>query len=207
MPKSKQADLSKCAFFIHSSKHIIAFGAHLISRSRSSAMGGPRYPHRAALLGKIGEEMARVLLSSAGFNNVCNLNERKANHPDADFLAERDRRYFVSVKARNMMERSGRLNVRYKLESSRRKIADAKQEASAIGAEFAWLAIQIGEHNYSAYFGTHEQLCSTPVAGTKSGRLLNGRAIMMRPVYTSNYLALAIDEPHELPYELIMNMG
>jgi len=50
------------------------------------------------LLGQIGEELAPVLLKRAGFSDIENLNVRKMNHEDADFLATRNgKRDILSV--------------------------------------------------------------------------------------------------------------
>jgi hypothetical protein len=161
-------------------------------------------PKKARLLGRIGEELAPPLLEQAGFTDIQNLNAKKMNHEDADFLASRGgHRYFISVKARNKWTNKGEpdLNPRYKLHSKRRSIQDALETARSYQAEYAWLTIQVDRTTYSAYLGTHTQLLSPG----PTGRKLNGKGVMMTDAYTRGYRALAEDEPHGYNYDLISN--
>jgi len=114
-----------------------------------------RDPKKARLLGTIGEELVPPLLEHAGFTNIQNLNARKMNHEDADFLASLDgHRYFISVKARNKWTNKGEpdINPRYKLHSKGRSIQVALETARSYQAEYAWLTIQVDRTTYSAYF-------------------------------------------------------
>ena len=66
-------------------------------------------PKKVRLLGRIGEQLAPPLLEQAGFTDIQNLNAKKMNHEDADFLASLDgHRYFISVKAQQQMDQQGR---------------------------------------------------------------------------------------------------
>jgi hypothetical protein len=154
-------------------------------------------------VGDIGEFLAPILLTSVGFKNIVDLNRRKANHEDADFLAERNGTYFISVKARNKWERGDDLNKRclnnrYKLESTGRKIEDCLATGKSFNAEFAWVTVQIDNSTYCAYFGTHAQLL---IRGT------NGKGVNMSEAHTAHYEVLATNEPHNVPASLISNLG
>lgn len=164
----------------------------------------PKKAQKTRLLGRIGEELAPPLLEQAGFTDIQNLNAKKMNHEDADFLASREgHRYFISVKARNKWTNQGEpdLNPRYKLHSKGRSIQDALETARSYQAEYAWLTIQVDRTTYSAYFGTHSQL----LLPGPTGRKLNGKGVMMKGAYTRGYWALAEDEPHGYNYDLISN--
>lgn len=65
---------------------------------------------RTTALGKLGEELAAEALQRNGFENVVNLNPPGGRYqPYADLLAERDeKRYFISVKARNERQVGGK---------------------------------------------------------------------------------------------------
>jgi len=69
-------------------------------------------PKKARLLGGMGEELTPHLLQHAGFTNIQDLNAKKTNQVDADFLASREgHRYFISVKARNKWTNKGEPNL------------------------------------------------------------------------------------------------
>jgi hypothetical protein len=150
---------------------------------------------RKKRLGEFGEIVARVLLEGAGFTRVEDLNSRKPNHEDADFLGERGGLYLISVKARNRFTCTGKLNDRYKL-CGKRGIEECRATADKYGAEFSWLTISVDDGRYSAYFGTYRQLLSLG---------LNGKGIVMTDARTRNYEALAVNEPHTLPRSLFTN--
>lgn len=156
-----------------------------------------RNTQKISHLGKLGEELAFSLLSRSGFTEICNLNEMKTNHEDADFLATKDgRRFFISVKARNKCTNRGTLNPRYKLHNNRTK-EDALDTARSLNAEYAWLVVQVERATFSAYFGTHAQLLNMGRGG--------GEGVLMAERHTRHYLALAQDERHDYEYALFSN--
>ena len=178
-------DLTGGTFEFNSNRYFMPFEDAVVIALRD---GTKKLPDglRKQLLGRVGEFLAPILLKAAKFSAITNLNNRKPNHEDADFLADRQLRYFISVKARNKWERPGPplLNKRYKLESINRKANDALRTAASYGAEFAWLTIQLDFETYCAYYGTYAQLCSIRIVGSTSGKKLNGSGVMMTPDYT-----------------------
>ncbi|MFH1217779.1 MAG: hypothetical protein V1706_14890 [Pseudomonadota bacterium] len=112
---------------------------------------------RAKSLGALGELLAIKALVDNGFNNIRNLNDEKRNFPFADLYAERrNEKYVISVKTRNRLTRTGRLNSRYNLGSDSE--TKAKKAELQFNAKAAWLAISILDGTYSIYFGTLESL-------------------------------------------------
>ncbi|MBI5674646.1 MAG: hypothetical protein HZC48_02300 [Nitrospirae bacterium] len=112
---------------------------------------------RAKSLGALGELLAIKALVDNGFNNIRNLNDQKRNFPYADLYAERgDKKYVISVKARNRYGRNGRLNGRYNLGSD--CATKAKKAELEFNAKAAWMAITIFDNIYSVYLGTLECL-------------------------------------------------
>lgn len=199
--------MESCTFYHRDRAHVMTFDNALVQTIRTREITGPRNPYKSRLLGKIGEFLAPILLEGIGFTSIKDLNRGTPNHKDADFLAERGGLFFISVKARNKWQRAKTLNDSYKLETKSRKVGDAQKNAETYNAEFAWLAIQLDREVYSAYYGTHSQLCSTCFRRSRLGNMLSGRAIKMNPEYTKLYEPLAVNEHHTLPYELISNQA
>ena len=186
-------------FEYHGKKHFVTFDAEVVRAIKTRTISGPRNPHKMQLLGRIGEALVPVLLREVGFTGVDNLNSVQNNHPDADLIAERNgQRFFISVKARNKVQTNGTLNSRYKLESKGRKVPHAIEQAKRRLAQFAWVAVQVDGNTYSAYFGTHDLLCSLP-------KKCNGKGILMTDDWTAYYEVLAKNERHDLPHDLFSN--
>lgn len=117
-----------------------------------------RFSTRTKLLGDIGEFLAPILLASVGFTNIVDLNQMQTNFKDADFLAERDGTYCISVKALSKFKKGSGLNSTYKPESNCRIIDDGLATARSLNATFALQTVQLDVSNYSAYFGTYTNL-------------------------------------------------
>jgi len=112
---------------------------------------------RKKSLGELGELFGIKALVDNSFERVVNLNDKKMNYPYADLYAEKEnKKYVVSIKARNKYQKNNLLNSRYKLGSNaRQKAKDAEIE---YGAEAYWMAVQFDEFTYSIYFGSLEEL-------------------------------------------------
>jgi hypothetical protein len=112
---------------------------------------------RKKSLGELGELFAIKSLVDDEFDKIRNLNDDHMNEAFADIFCEKDnKRYVISVKARNKYQINGRLNTRYNLGSNAYKkasIAEQKYNATAY-----WMAIQFDLHEYSVYFGSLECL-------------------------------------------------
>ena len=112
-------------------------------------------PDRDRLVGGTGELLAKHLLEIAGFKNIQNLNDVKANFPFGDIVAERGgKKFVISVKARNKRTRSGKLNSRYTL-GDNQVYNLAEKVSRMLGGTPAFLAIQLDNLKgcYSGYFG------------------------------------------------------
>ncbi len=112
---------------------------------------------RKKSLGELGELFGIKALVDNSFERVVNLNDKKMNYPYADLYAEKEnKKYVISIKARNKYQKNNLLNSRYKLGSN----AYQKAKAAEIeyGAEAYWMAIQFGGITYSIYFGSLNEL-------------------------------------------------
>ena len=112
---------------------------------------------RKKSLGELGELFGIKALVDSHFERVVNLNDRKMNYPFADLYAEKDnKKYIVSIKARNKFQKNHTLNAHYNLGSnaySKASLAEAEY-----GAEAHWMAIQFDVKTYSVYFGSLAEL-------------------------------------------------
>ena len=133
-------------------------------------------------LGNLGEKWTVRLLQRARFRDIQDLNERRYNHPGADFLADRDGiRYFITVKARNKYRQGTRsLNGGYNIHPNK-----VLKFAQQYDAEPAWLTIQVDTESrcFSAYFGTIASL-----------RNPSGVGVPMTPNAVAGYECLARDQ-------------
>jgi hypothetical protein len=146
---------------------------------------------RAKSLGSLGELLAIKVLVDGEFKNIQNLNDQKKNYPYADLYAERgNKRYIISVKARNKYDKNGKVNDRYKL--NRDCFAKAQQAEKQFKAKAAWLAIPITDDTYSAYFGTLD--------------LLNTCGIIMTEPYLPRYECLVEERPHNIDFAPYKNV-
>ena len=69
---------------------------------------------RKKALGELGELIGVKTLVDSGFLAIMNLNDKKMNYPFADLYAtKKGKRYVISIKARNKIQRDGNLNSRY----------------------------------------------------------------------------------------------
>ena len=108
---------------------------------------------RKKSLGELGELFGIKALVDNSFENVVNLNDKKMNYPFADLYAEKgDKKYIISIKARNKYQKNHTLNARYNLGSNAYKNAQAAE--IEYDAEPHWMAIQFDVHTYSIYFGS-----------------------------------------------------
>ena len=134
-------------------------------------------------LGDLGEYLSEMLLESAGFTQIVNLNKKINNTQYFDITAKRDgTSYAISVKTRNRMENSTagiKLNTRYKLTDD--PILFEKEARSIYSSTPAWIAIavDIDKNFFNAYFGRLQDL---------SG---NRKGINMTPDATAAYEVLA----------------
>lgn len=112
---------------------------------------------RKKSLGELGELFAIKTLVDNHFDKIRNLNDTHMNEAFADIYCEKDnKKFIISVKARNKYQLNGELNSRYNLGIN--AYEKAKLTAEKYEAEPYWLAIQFDMHDYSVYFGTLECL-------------------------------------------------
>ena len=112
---------------------------------------------RKKSLGELGELIGIKVLVDNKFEKIKNLNDIKMNYPFADLIAEKDeKKYVISIKARNKYQKNGDLNSRYKLGNNVFK--NAKYAEDEFGAEAYWMAIQFDEKTYTVYFGSLKEL-------------------------------------------------
>lgn len=112
---------------------------------------------RKKSLGELGELFALKALVDQKFDKIRNLNDQKMNEKYADIICEKDGvKYAVSVKARNKLQISGKLNTRYNLGSN--AYEKAKYAEEKYGAKACWLAVQFASDNFSIYFGLLDEL-------------------------------------------------
>jgi hypothetical protein len=112
---------------------------------------------RKKSLGELGELFGIKALVDNSFERVVNLNDEKMNHPFADLYAEKEnKKYIISIKARNKYQKNHTLNAYYNLGTSayiNAEVAEIEYEAEA-----HWMAIQFDTHTYSIYFGSLNEL-------------------------------------------------
>lgn len=112
---------------------------------------------RKKSLGELGELFGIKALVDSSFEKVVNLNDKKMNYPYADLYAEKDnKRFIVSIKARNKFQKNHTLNTHYKLGSN--AYEKAKSAEAEYGAEAYWMAIQFDAQTYSVFFGSLAEL-------------------------------------------------
>lgn len=112
---------------------------------------------RKKSLGELGELFGIKALVDSSFEKVVNLNDRKMNYPYADLYAEKDnKKFIVSIKARNKYQKNHTLNAHYNLGSN--AYEKAKSAETEYGAEAHWMAIQFDTQTYSVYFGSLAEL-------------------------------------------------
>ena len=112
---------------------------------------------RKKSLGELGELFAIKALVDNNFEKIVNLNDEKINYPYADLFAEKEnKKYIISVKARNKYQKNNSLNSHYNLgNNAYQKAENAEKE---YGAEAYWMAIQFDNVEYSIYFGSLAEL-------------------------------------------------
>ena len=112
---------------------------------------------RKKSLGELGELFAIKALVDKEFDRIRNLNDQTMNEAFADIYCEKgEKKYVISVKARNKYQADGTLNSRYNLGTN--AYEKAQRTAQKYGAEPYWMAIQFDTHSYSVYFGSLESL-------------------------------------------------
>ncbi len=151
------------------------------------------YISRTKSLGALGELIAIKVLVDKGFERIQNLNDKKANFPYGDLLAEKDGiRYVISVKSRNKYQRDGAsLNDRYKLGNN--CYENAKAAAEHYDAVAYWMAIQFDNDKYTVYFGSLAQL---------EGK----KAIPMSEPHLGQYKCLAHNQKHGIDFRPYSNI-
>ena len=108
---------------------------------------------RKKSLGELGELFGIKALVDFKFKNIKNLNDSERNYPFADVYAEKgNKKYVISIKARNKYQKNGTLNSSYKLS---RNVDRAKEDYKA---EAYWMAVQFDENTVSIYFGSLAEL-------------------------------------------------
>ena len=138
---------------------------------------------RTKALGNWGEKKIPELLKRAGFGSVRDFNSERANHPFADFYAERGDNYVIGAKTRNKRTAAGPLNSPYNV---CKKGMDLSVIASMYSANLACVAVQVDAEaqSFSAFFATMDQI-------TEGGARYS---IPMTPQATGHYECLARDE-------------
>jgi len=112
---------------------------------------------RKKSLGELGELFAIKTLVDNYFDKIRNLNDIHMNEAFADIICEKDnKKYIISVKARNMYQLNGKINNRYNIGSN--AYINAKNAETKYGGKAYWMAIQFDLHHYSVYFGSLESL-------------------------------------------------
>lgn len=112
---------------------------------------------RKKSLGELGELFAIKTLVDEQYDRIRNLNDDHMNEAFADIYCEKgDRRFVISVKARNKYQKNGKLNSNYNLGTN--AYEKAQRVAKAYNAEPYWMAIQFDAHDYSVFFGSLESL-------------------------------------------------
>lgn len=108
---------------------------------------------RKKSLGELGELFAIKTLVDAEYDKIRNLNDAHMNEAFADIYCEKgNKKYVISVKARNKYTADGKLNSRYNLGEN--SYVKAAKTAEKYNAEPYWMAIQFDDHSYSVYMGS-----------------------------------------------------
>lgn len=125
---------------------------------------------RKKALGELGELLGIKTLVDNGFTNIKNLNDEKRNFPFADLYAEKEgKKYVISIKARNQIQKNGKENLFYNL--GKNVYVNSKEVMNKYYAEAYWMAIPFNENTYSVYFGSLNELNdkhSIPIRKCKS---------------------------------------
>jgi len=112
---------------------------------------------RKKSLGELGELFAIKTLVDNNFDKIRNLNDDHMNEVYADLICEKDnKKFIISVKARNMYQLNGSVNNHYNIGSNAYDNA-VKAEKKYLGIAY-WMAIQFDVHHYSVFFGSLESL-------------------------------------------------
>ena len=112
---------------------------------------------RKKSLGELGELFAIKTHVDQEYDKIRNLNDDHMNEVFADIYCEKaNRRFVISVKARNKYQNDGKLNSRYNLGTN--AYEKAKKTADKYKAEPYWMAIQFDAHEYSVFFGSLDEL-------------------------------------------------
>jgi hypothetical protein len=149
---------------------------------------------RKKALGELGELIALKALVDNGFEKISHLNDKKRNFPFADLLAERDgKKYAISVKARNKLQKNGTLNNRYNLKQTHVAIVEKELDAVAY-----WMAIPFDKNSYSVRFGSVMELKDA------GGRPLSGIPMGEDCVYGEEWVK---DKPHYFDFSFFTNQN
>ena len=132
---------------------------------------GSKEALRKKSLGELGELFGIKALVDNYFEKIVNLNDKRMNYPFADLYAEKgDKKYIISIKARNKYQKNHTLNSFYNLGSN--AYIKAKTAEIEFGAEAYWMAIQFDDFTYSIFFGSLQDLNhhkSIPIKDCESG--------------------------------------
>ena len=83
---------------------------------------------RKKSLGELGELFGIKALVDHSFERVTNLNDKKMNYPYADLYAEKEnKKYIISIKARNKYQKNSSLNAHYNLGNNAYKNAQTAE--------------------------------------------------------------------------------
>lgn len=128
---------------------------------------------RKKSLGELGELFAIKTLVDEQYDKIRNLNDQHMNETYADIYCEKEnKRFIISVKARNKFQLDGKLNKYYNLGD--KAYEKAKIASEKYNAEAYWMAIQFDTNDYSVYFGSLECLNgsgSIPVEKCENGEI------------------------------------
>tara|TARA_B100000315_G_C14551719_1_gene576163 strand:- start:58 stop:549 length:492 start_codon:yes stop_codon:yes gene_type:complete len=112
---------------------------------------------RKKSLGELGELFGIKALVDDHFEKIVNLNDVKMNYPFADLYGEKDnKRYVISIKARNKHQKNGSLNTQYNLGRNAHEKAKAAEDEYA--AQAYWMAVQFDQLTYSVFLGSLSEL-------------------------------------------------
>jgi hypothetical protein len=118
---------------------------------KKSSYDSLREAKRKRSLGQLGELFAIKALVDNEFDKIRNLNDEKFNYPFFDLSAVKDnKKYLISVKARNKYQADGKLNSYYKLGPKSKWHSDV---ALSDGFVPCWLSVQFDIDTYSVFFG------------------------------------------------------
>ncbi len=112
---------------------------------------------RKKSLGELGELFGIKALVDNSFEKIVNLNDKRMNYPYADLYAEKEnKKYIVSIKARNKYQKNNSLNTHYNLGSN--AYNKAKSAEKEYKAKAYWMAVQFDKYEYSVFFGSLDEL-------------------------------------------------